>query len=95
MFVGNIGQDGYLGTQGVEAKLVQPMTRHLEDDVADFLRFDPAQEALQAENETLQAEKETLQAEKETLQAEKETLQEEKQAALAELARLRARLRDS
>ncbi len=49
MFVGNIGQDGYLGTQGVEAKLVQPMTRHLEDDVADFLRFDPAQEALQEE----------------------------------------------
>ena len=33
--------------------------------------------------------------EKETLQAEKETLQEEKEAALAELARLRARLRDS
>ena len=57
--------------------------------------LEAAQEALQAENETLQAEKETLQAEKETLQAEKETLQEEKEAALAELARLRARLRDS
>jgi predicted transposase/invertase (TIGR01784 family) len=66
-------------------------------------------ETLQAEKETLQAEKETLQAEKETLQAEKEQERaakeaeraakeaalQEKDAALAELARLKALLRDS
>ncbi|WP_300327500.1 hypothetical protein [Accumulibacter sp.] len=45
--------------------------------------------------ETLEAAQEALQAENETLQAEKEALQEEKDAALAELARLRAQLRDS
>lgn len=38
---------------------------------------------------------ETLEAAQVALQAEKEALQEEKDAALAELARLRAQLRDS
>jgi predicted transposase/invertase (TIGR01784 family) len=76
--------------------------RYLETLQTEKETLQTEKETLQAEKETLQTEKETLQTEKETLQAEKEqeratkeTALQEKNAALAEIARLKALLRDT